>query len=134
MAKAELTERARSFLAAPRFATIATIDPDGGPHQAVVWYLLEGETLVVNSLVGRRWPTNLGRDQRFSLVVEEGLEHIVVKGTAQELSDPEAAQEHIAAMARRYSEPADAERMISDFRGQRRVSFRLTPVSVHEHW
>jgi PPOX class probable F420-dependent enzyme len=134
VARAELSERARTFLAAPRFATIATIDRDGGPHQAVVWYLAEGKSLVVNSMVGRRWPANLGRDPRFSLIVEDGLEHIVLNGTAEQLADPEEAQQHIAAMARRYSSPEDAERMIEGFRGQRRVSFRLTPARVHEHW
>lgn len=55
------------FLAGDRFASIATIDPDGAPRQAVVWYRLDGEEIVINSKVGRRWPTNLLRDGRISL-------------------------------------------------------------------
>ena len=45
----------RSFLTRPvRYATIATINPDGAPHQIVIWYLLRhdeqrGDYLVVNS-------------------------------------------------------------------------------------
>ena len=33
-----LPDRVRDFLDDVRFATIATIDPDGAPRQAVVWY------------------------------------------------------------------------------------------------
>ena len=65
MTELPLSKRARAFLAAPRFAAIATIDADGAPHQAVVWYLLRGDELIVNSLVGRRYSSELGRNFRF---------------------------------------------------------------------
>jgi PPOX class probable F420-dependent enzyme len=130
-----LSDRARSFLEPPRFATIATINPDGSPHQAVVWYLLRGDRIVVNSLVGRRWPANLRRDPRCSLVVEDGLDYIAVSGAAEEDPDAAHAQADIAAMARRYETPAEAERLIEQrFRPQRRVSFVLNAERVHEHW
>jgi hypothetical protein len=35
-----LPDRIRTFLDDERFATISTIDPDGAPRQAVVWYTL----------------------------------------------------------------------------------------------
>ena len=57
-----LPDHVRRFLAEPRYAAVATIDEDGAPRQAVVWFLLDGDTIVVNSLDGRRWPTNLRRD------------------------------------------------------------------------
>lgn len=131
----QLTERARDFLFAPRFATIATVDADGSPHQAVIWYLLRDGELIVNSLQGRRWPGNLQRDPRFSLVVEDGLDYVSLAGTAEELAGQEGAQADIAAMARRYEAPDKAEEMIaSRFSTQQRVSFRLHPARVHEHW
>jgi hypothetical protein len=91
--------------------------------------------LVVNSLVGRRWPANLRRDPRFSLLVEDGLDYLAISGAAEE--DPDAAhgQADIAEMARRYESPAEAARLIEQrFTPQRRVSFRLRPQHVHEHW
>ena len=46
---AGLSSEERAFLDAPRFAVVATVGPDGAPYQAVVWYLVDGDTLVVNS-------------------------------------------------------------------------------------
>jgi PPOX class probable F420-dependent enzyme len=130
-----LPERVRSFLEPARFATIATVNADGSPQQAVVWYLLRGDALVVNSLVGRRWPTNLQRDPRFSLVVEDGLDYVALSGTAEALDDPAQAQADIAEMARRYETAEEAERLIRDrFTPQHRVSFRLRVRRVVEHW
>lgn len=130
-----LSERAREFLRPARFATIATINPDGSPHQAVVWYLLRDDHLVLNSLVGRRWPANLRRDPRLSMVVEDGLDYIAMSGAAEEDPDAGHGQADIAEMARRYETPAEAERLIEQrFAPQRRVSFVLRPTRVHEHW
>ena len=61
----------RAFLDDIHFATIATIDPDGTPRQAVIWYTLDGDELVLNSAVGRRWPSNLLRDPRVSISVTD---------------------------------------------------------------
>ncbi len=128
--------RVRAFLEAPdRYGVLATIDADGRPLQAVVWYLVQGDSLLVNSLDGRLWPANLRRDPRFSMMVEDGVDYVALRGKAEVLDDPEQAQEDIAAMARRYRSPGDAERMIKDrFRPQLRVSFRLRPSVVTAHW
>ncbi len=135
MAK-ELDPRVRGFLeASDRYAVLATIDSDGRPLQAVVWYLVQGDSLLVNSLEGRRWPANLRRDPRFGVTVEDGMDYVALRGEAEVLHDPEQAQEDIAAMARRYRPPEIAERMIEQrFRPQRRVSFRLHPSVVTPHW
>lgn len=129
-----LERRVRRFLEGPdRYAVLATIDPEGRPLQAVVWYLVEDDSLRVNSREGRRWPGNLRRDARFSLAVEDGMDYVALRGEAELLDDPEGAQADIAAMARRYSSPEEAERKIAEFRRQRRVSFRLLPRSVTVH-
>ena len=49
-----LSARARRFLEAPRFAIVAPLNPDGGPLQAVVWYLIDGDAIVFNSRRGRQ--------------------------------------------------------------------------------
>ena len=123
---------ARQFLERPeQFATLATLDPDGSPWQAVVWFELRGDDLVVNSSGGRRWPANLQREPRFSLLVEQGYDFVAVRGTAETLSDPEQAQADIAALARRYRPPEIAEQMIEHvFRPQRRISFLLHPRTI----
>jgi PPOX class probable F420-dependent enzyme len=133
-----LPARVRAFLAEPRYATIATVDPDGGPRQAVIWYLLDGDTIVVNSLEGRRWPSNLRRDPRISIAItaSDHEEWVGLTGEVEIVDDQERAQADIAAMARRYHarNPAAAEELIeSRFRPQQRVSFRVIPTAIHDH-
>lgn len=126
-AKTAFPPDVRRFLAQPRYAVVATINPDGSPHQAVIWYLLEDDTVVLNSKVGRRWPSNALRDPRISLTVEEGLDYAVITGRLEEIPDRELAQEHIAAMAVRYDGPEAAARQVPVYRSQERISFRLAP-------
>ncbi len=134
-----LPDPIRVFLDDLRFATIATTDPDGTPRQAVIWYTLEGDELVINSRVGRRWPSNLLRDPRLSIAVSDradGYRWVGLTGTARAVTDQATAQADIAGMARRYhaDDPDKAERIIANrFTQQERVSFRFRPDAVHDH-
>ena len=128
-----LTPEARAFLAAPRFGVVGTIEPDGAPHQAVVWYRLDGDELVVNSADGRRWPANLRRDPRIVMTVQDGYRYVQVHGTVVIVDDQAIAQADIAEMARRYhaDEPEEAETLIRDrFTRQHRVTFRFRPGRI----
>ena len=134
-----LSEHVLAFLDDTRFVTISTIDPDGRPRQAVVWYRLDGDEIVLNSKVGRRWPTNLERDSRIALAVHDdadGYRWIGLTGTVTVVDDPPTAQADIAEMARRYhaDDPAEAEALIRDrFERQPRVSFLVAIDAVHDH-
>ncbi len=134
-----LSPAVRAFLDRPRFASLATLDPDGGPRQSVVWYLLERDSLVVNSKVGRRWPANLLRDPRVAVSVvdaADGYSWIGLTGTVEVIDDPVQALADISAMAHRYyrHDPDHAEEMIErTFRPQRRISFRIRIDDVHDH-
>ncbi len=131
----DLAPDAREFLATPgRHGVLATIEADGSPLQAVVWYELEESgTILVNSLEGRRWPTNLLRDPRASFTVEDGYDYVSMRGTAEYLHSGEAALRDIERLARRYATGEDLERRLAGFRGQQRVSFRFHPRSVFRH-
>jgi PPOX class probable F420-dependent enzyme len=134
-----LPDHVRRFLEAPRVAALATIDDDGAPRQAVVWYLLDGDDVIVNSLEGRCWPTNLHRRPRVFLAVgdhEDQLRWVGLSGVAHVHGDAASAQADIAAMAHRYhyDEPGEAERIIrTQFQAQERVSFRIGIRAVHDH-
>ena len=130
-----LSPEARDFLEAERFAVVATVGTDGTPHQAVVWYALDGDLLVLNSAEGRQWPADLRRHSRASVMVEDGYRYVGVAGPVEVDDDQETAQADIAAMARRYhaADPAEAERLIEErFRRQHRITFRLRPEVVHQ--
>ncbi len=139
LAPPTISDDLRAFLDAPHFATIATLDPDGTPRQAVIWYTLDGDELILNSAIGRRWPANLLRDPRISIAVtdhRDGYRWIGFSGSVSVVREQATAQADIAAMARRYhaDEPDEAERLISDrFERQERISFRVPIAGVHDH-
>jgi PPOX class probable F420-dependent enzyme len=130
----------RAFIDDIRFATIATIDPDGSPRQAVIWYTVEGDEIVLNSAVGRRWPSNLERDPRLAFSVVDhgdGYRWIGLTGVVEVVTDQAIAQADIAGMARRYhaDEPEEADRLIHGrFERQERISFRLRIISAMRHF
>jgi hypothetical protein len=131
---AQLSAAARHFLTDPvRYATIATVNRDGSPHQNVIWYLLRGDRLIVNSRQGRRWPANLRRDGRANLAVYEAEDAVTLELELESTYEGEQAQADIAEMARRYDGPAMAASEIARFRTEPRVSFVLRPLRVHVH-
>ena len=87
------TPEVRSFLSHPlRYATIATINADGSPHEIVIWYTLRGDEIVVNSRRGRRWPSNLLRDGRANLAVYEGEDEMLGARVAVAVLNPKGAR------------------------------------------
>ena len=70
MTREQLTPEQRTFLEDKRFAVVGSKNPDGSPHLAVMWYLLDGDDIVVNSAQGRLKDRNGPRDfaqaQKFS--------------------------------------------------------------------
>jgi PPOX class probable F420-dependent enzyme len=126
----ELLEPVREYLAKPRCAVLSTIGPDGAPHQAVVHYLLERATFIVNGRADRHRVSNLRRDQRVSVVVHDAdqpLHWVGVKGSAELLRTGKAAVDDAMAMARLYGEHPVA------YQDQQRVSFRIVPWRLSEY-
>ena len=133
-----LLDPIRVFLDDLRFATIATTDPDGTPRQAVIWYTLEGDELVINSRVGRRWPSNLLRDPRLSIAVSDGTDGyrwVGLTGTARAVTDQAIAQADIAEMTARYHahETEVIPGKVARFQTQERITFRVPIQAIHEH-
>ena len=132
-----LPDHVRAFLDGVRYATIGTTDADGGPRQAVIWYLLDGDELVVNSRVGRRWPTNLLCDPRCSLAVTDaadGMRWVGLSNVVEPVTEQATAQADIAAMARRYNDdPDEIAGLIRRFESMDRISFRFRVGAIHDH-
>lgn len=136
-----LSDRVRAFIAAPgRFATLATLDAGGAPRQAVVWYRLDSDgLLVINSADGRRWPANMRNDPRVALAIAragDGYRWVGLDAEVAEIVDDQViAQADIADLARRYhaDDPVEVEASLARFQAQRRVTFRLRITSLHDH-
>jgi PPOX class probable F420-dependent enzyme len=124
-----LSEAARQFLMEKRFAVLATIGADGMPHQTVMWYELRGDTIMMNTAVGRVKDKHLRRDSRASVCVADGYTFVTITGAIQMDEDPTVAQEDIKQLAIRYHGQEEGERQSRDqFAKQRRVTLNL-PIS-----
>lgn len=115
------------FLDAPRCAVIATHGPDGEIWQAVVWYDLTGDEILMNSLHGRRWSTNLARDSRMSMTVADGEDYVILRGPARIVDDPGRGLADAQALAVRYGGDPGAHA------GQHRVCVLFAPESAGMH-
>jgi PPOX class probable F420-dependent enzyme len=133
---AVLSDRVRTFLEEPHFASLATVGPDGAPNQAVIWYRLEADgRILVNSREGRRWPANLRRDARANIAVFLGRDPnrwVGITGVVDEVvEDVERARDDIVALAARYEDGSPAT--IARFRREPRVSFLIRIARYHDH-
>ena len=76
MTSAELN----AFLATERTCRVATAGRNGRPHVAPLWFVWDGTSLWLNSVVrSQRW-TDLNRDPRVAVVVDAGVEYSELRG------------------------------------------------------
>jgi PPOX class probable F420-dependent enzyme len=118
----------RDLLEKPNHAVISTLDPGGSVHSAIVWLSLEDGAVAVNSALGRRWPTNLQRDPRATVLVwdlENPYRYVEVSGTAT--ATREGADEHINSLAKKYT---GADEFGGRQPGEERIKFVIAPERV----
>jgi PPOX class probable F420-dependent enzyme len=119
---------ALKLLEQPHHAVISTLNADGSPHSTVVWVDTEDGKATVNSAVGRKWPTNLERDPRATVLVynpENAYEYLEVRGTAE--GTTEGADEHIDRLAKKY---LDEDTYPFRKPEEQRIKYVITPDHV----
>lgn len=123
---AELTPVQRRFLEEKRFAVVGSKNPDGSPHLAVMWYLLDGDEILINSKEGRIKDRNLAADPRASVMVADGYRFVRVDGRVSIEHDQAIAQSDIRRLAAlNYGQRKADEAMRNNFGKQHRISYRL---------
>ncbi|MBE1500374.1 PPOX class probable F420-dependent enzyme [Amycolatopsis lexingtonensis] len=86
-----LLDAVRALIDGKNFATVATLDADGGPQTSVVWVGLDDGDLVFSATEDRRKVRNLRRDPRLSVSLtdaENPYRHTQLRGTAEITPDP----------------------------------------------
>lgn len=118
----------RRLLDQPNYAIVSTLNGDGSVHSAVAWVNVESGQVAVNSEVTRKWPGNLERDPRITLLVYDQAnpyEYVEIRGTAT--STTEGADGHIDRLAKKY---LNQDSYPFHQPGDQRVIFRLQPAQV----
>ena len=129
----QLTPAIREFLAAPRFAVLATIGADGAPHQSVMWYELAGDEILMNTKLGRFKQRDIARDPRISLCVEDAYRFVALSGRiARAIDDQDIARADILRLGVRYDGRPEAERQMRDlWSKQERITYFMTIERIH---
>ena len=132
----ELSEKARAYLQELRFAVLATINQDGTPQLTTMWYLLEDDgTITMNTKVGRVKERNMRHDPRISICIEDDYNFLTINGIVEMIDVPEIAQHDIYRLSARYhGEEKAKQQMREQFSKETRVSLRLKPERVIEHY
>jgi PPOX class probable F420-dependent enzyme len=93
----------RKLLTEPNYAVVSTLNPDGTVLSTIAWISAENGTVAVNSARGRKWPTNLERDPRITVLVYEAgnpYNYVEIRGRVDATTD--GADEHINALTKKY--------------------------------
>ena len=100
------------LMARPRTAKLATVRPDGRPHVAPVWIILDGEALLFTTWHTSVKAGNLHHRPCVSLCVDDEAPpyaYVKVDGMAEFVDDPDALRPWATRIAGRYMGEALAE-------------------------
>ncbi|MGZ4184430.1 MAG: PPOX class F420-dependent oxidoreductase [Solirubrobacteraceae bacterium] len=118
----------KKLLESPNHAVISTHNPDDSILNTVVWINTDDDAVAVNSAVGRKWPTNLKRDPRATVLIMEQnnpYNYVEIRGTATPTE--EGADEHINALTKKY---IDQDEYPFRQPGEQRIKFVIKPEHV----
>ena len=109
MARIDITmtpAEVQAFLEEPRSIQVATVGPDGFPHVAPMWYLVQDGKVGFRSFTKSQKIVNLRRDPRVTLLAEEGdsyaeLRGLMIKGRATLTVDRDLVLDWYRQLARR---------------------------------
>jgi PPOX class probable F420-dependent enzyme len=112
-----------------RFATLATVGPDGRPQLSEVWFLAEDDAVRVSLNVTRQKTKNLVANPVVSLLLLDlanPLRYLELRGDAEVTPDDDYS--FADRLAAKYGEGVDLRQM--DAPGQTRVVVTVRPVRV----
>jgi PPOX class probable F420-dependent enzyme len=129
MPRSTLDDPVRALIKGRNFCHVATRNEDGSIHSTLVWADLDGDHVVLNSAQGRRWPENLKRDGRASLLIanaEDQYEYVRIEGVLEEATE-EGALDVINALSEKYVDKPVYQGLKP---GEVRVTLKLAPERV----
>ncbi len=102
----QLSDAQRSFLSRVHFAVVSTIASDEMPHQTVMWYMLDGDRLLLSTPRASLKHKHLKRDNRISVCVENGYRYVTLTGRVTLNEEPVSAPKTIIVLANDTGAPS----------------------------
>lgn len=98
-------ERRAFLLEGTRTGKLATVRRDGRPHVVPIWFVLDGDDVVLTTGAGTVKGRNIRRDPRVCLCVDDEdppYAYVMVEGEAQISEDPDALLSWATRLGHRY--------------------------------
>lgn len=126
-----LDDAARQILSQPVIVRISTITPDGYPHSVPVWFMLDGDALIVFTERGSQKAHNARANARGSIAIggdPVGSPCYLVEGDIRLEDDPDHAV--TAQITYHYEGKERGDEWLAMWKGSDHVILRLTPRRV----
>ena len=125
-------EQIHEYLMLPMIADLATVNPDGSPHVAPVWFRWDGDVVKVFTQTTAVKVRNIRNDARVSMAVSKQdapYGYVIVNGTA-EISN-EGIPDEVRAMAIHYKGEVEGEIYIQQaLREMEFCLLTITPTKI----
>ncbi|MXY45607.1 MAG: PPOX class F420-dependent oxidoreductase [Chloroflexi bacterium] len=121
-------EQIHEYLKLPMIADLATVNPDGSPHVAPVWFRWDGDVVKVFTQTTAVKVRNIRNDARVSMAVSKQdapYGYVIVSGTG-EISN-EGIPDEVRAMAIHYKGEEEGEIYIQQ--AMREMEFCLLTIT-----
>ena len=126
-----LTDSIREFLRKPLIARMTTIDPDGYPHTVPVWFMLDGDDVVIIADRSTRKVGHITANSKGAVTIGgdsvDGAGYLL-KGEFVIEEDP--GHEWMRKITFHYEDPALAAQHVAEWAELDIIVLRLRPVKV----
>ena len=123
----------KAFLEKPLLARMCTIDADGYPHVVPVWFMRDGDQLMITSVRGTRKVDHIRTNSKGAMVIGGDTNDgggYSMQGDYQMAPDPDFYW--MKKITRHYESTADAERDIEAWLKLDLIILRFTPKVVRK--
>ena len=129
MPRSTFDDSDRELIRGRNFCHVATRNEDGSVHSALVWADLDDDKVILNSAQGRKWPENVKRDGRATLLIanaENPYEYVRIEGRLDEATE-DGAIDVINALSKKYKDQDEYQALQP---GEVRVTLKLAPERI----
>jgi PPOX class probable F420-dependent enzyme len=131
-------EEQQAFLASRKTITLSTIDSRGYPHSVAMWYVMEGNDVLMTTFAKSQKAVNVRRNPKVAVMAESGetyetLKGVLIRGKAEVIPDLERCVDVLVRVNEKMMGMALAPAAVDMLRkGQatKRVVIRVTPEHV----
>ena len=130
MSQASITPEIAKLFQGKNLVSLATLMEDGSPHVTPVWVDIEGNTILINTAVGRVKEKNLKRDKRVALSIfdHQNPYHMVsIRGIVTDITT-QGADEHIDKLAKKYF---GLDKYPYHSPDEKRIIVKIKPEKIH---